>query len=325
MAKPQVLLTSFWLKSGDEVDRKLQEAGCDTVYNLWHGGRTEDEMIEILQGIDGGIFSIDPFTQKVFDGAPQIKVVSRTGVGYDAVNVPSATEHGVAVCITPGANNRAVADFAFALLLACARRLLENLTVVPRGGWKRTVGKDVPGSTIGIIGLGSIGKEVAKRARGFDMKVLAYDIYQDAAFAAAHQVTYVPLEELLRKSDFVTIHTFLNEETHHLINAERLAMMKPKAYLINTARGPIVDEEALYQVLKKKRIAGAALDVFAMEPLQADSPLRTLDNVYLAPHAAGQTEDAMKAMGRIAADNVIAVLKGEKPLGCVNKDVVLKK
>jgi D-3-phosphoglycerate dehydrogenase len=325
MAKPRVLLTSFWLKPGDEVDQLLQSAGCETVFNLWHGGRTEDEMIQILKGIDAGLVSIDPFTPRVFDGAPQLKVVSRTGVGYDAVNVPSATDHGVAVCITPGANNRAVADFAFALLLACARRLMENLTVVPQGGWHRAVGKDLPGSTIGIIGLGSIGKEVAKRAQGFDMKVLAYDVYQDAAFAAEHGVTYVPLEQLLKESDFVTIHTFLNDETYHLINAERLAMMKPTAYLINTARGPIVDEEALYHALKEKKIAGAALDVFAVEPLQADSPLRTVDNVYLAPHAAGQTEDAMRAMGMIAAQNIIDVLKGEKPLGCVNKEVVLKK
>jgi D-3-phosphoglycerate dehydrogenase/(S)-sulfolactate dehydrogenase len=325
MAKPRVLITSFFLEPGDEVDRRLQEAGCETVFNRWHGDRTEEEMIEILKGIDAAIVSIDPFTPKVLSAAPQLKVVARTGVGYDAINVPAATGQGVAVCITPGANNRAVADFAFALLLACARRLLENLTVVPQGGWKRYQGRDLPGSTLGIVGLGSIGKEVAKRARGFDMRVLAYDIFQDEAFAARHQVTYVPLEQLLKESDFVTLHCFLDENSYHLINAERLALMKPTAYLINTARGPIVDEEALYQVLKEKRIGGAALDVFAQEPLPADSPLRRLDNVYLAPHAAGQTDGAMHAMGTMAADNVIAVLRGEKPLGLVNKEVVLKK
>ncbi len=324
MAKPRVLLTSFWLQPGDEVDRRLQEAGCETVYNRWHGDRTEEEMIEILKGIDGAIVSIDPFTPKVLAAAPQLKVVARTGVGYDAVNVPAATERGVAVCITPGANNRAVADFAFTLLLASARRLLENLKVVPQGGWKRYQGKDLPGSTIGIVGLGSIGKEVAKRARGFDMRVLAYDVFKDEAFATQHHVTYVPLEQLLRESDFVTLHCFLDDSTRHLIDAERLALMKPTAYLINTARGPIVDEEALHQALKEKKIAGAALDVFAQEPLPAGSPLRGLDNVYLAPHVAGQTDGAIQAMGTIAADNVIAVLRGEKPLGLVNKDVVLK-
>ncbi len=325
MAKPRVLLTSFWLQPGDEVDRRLQEAGCETVYNRWHGDRTEEEMIEILKGIDGAIVSIDPFTPKVLAAAPQLKVVARTGVGYDAVNVPAATEKGVAVCITPGANNRAVADFAFTLLLASARRLLENLTVVPQGGWKRYQGKDLPGSTIGIVGLGSIGKEVAKRARGFDMRVLAYDVFKDEAFATQHQVTYVPLDQLLRESDFVTLHCFLDDSTRHLIDAERLALMKPTAYLINTARGPIVDEEALYQALKEKKIAGAALDVFDQEPLPAGSPLRGLDNVYLAPHVAGQTDGAIQAMGTIAADNVIAILRGEKPLGLVNREVVLKR
>ncbi|MHB8993343.1 MAG: phosphoglycerate dehydrogenase [Chloroflexota bacterium] len=324
MAKPRVLLTSFWLKPGDEVDQRLQAAGMETVFNCWHGGRTEEEMIDILQGIDGAIVSIDPFTPRVLAAARQLKVAARTGVGYDAIDARAATEEGVAVCITPGANNRAVADFAFALLLACARRLMENLSEVPDGRWKRHQGKDLPGSTIGIVGLGSIGKEVARRARGFDMRVLAYDVFQDEAFAAQHQVTYVPLEQLLRESDFVTLHCFLNDGTHHLINAERLALMKPTAYLINTARGPIVDEEALYQALKEKQIAGAALDVFGQEPLPAGSPLRTLDNVYLAPHAAGQTDGAMHAMGTIAADNVIAILKGKKPLGLVNKDVVLK-
>ncbi len=325
MAKPRILMTSLFLKPGDEVDTRLKEAGCEPVYNLWHGDRTEDELIDILKGCDGAIVSIDPFTPKVLSAAKQLKVIARTGVGYDAINVPAATEAGVAVCITPGANNRAVADFTFTLLLASARRLMDNVAEVAKGGWKRHQGTDPSGSTIGIVGMGSIGKEVAKRARGFDMRVLAYDVYQDQAFATEHQVTYVPLEQLLKESDYVTLHCFLNETTHHLINAERLSLMKPTAYLINTARGPIVDEEALYHALKEKKIAGAALDVFAHEPLLPDSPLRTLDNVYLSPHVAGVTEGASRAMGMIAADNVISILKGEKPLGLVNKDVNLKK
>lgn len=322
MSKPRVLLTSFWLKPGDEVDTRLREAGCETVFNLWHGGRTEDEMIDILQGIDGAIVSIDPFTPKVLSAAKQLKVVSRTGVGYDAIDVKAATENGVAVCIALGSNNRAVADYAFGLLLACSRRLLENLSEVPKGGWKRYQGRDAAGATIGIVGLGAIGKEVAKRARGFDMRVLAYDVYKDEAFAAQHGVTYVSLEQLLRESDYVTLHILLNEQTKHMINAERLALMKPTAYLINTARGGIVDTQALYEALKEKRIAGAALDVFENEPLEADSPLRSLDNVYLSPHAAGQSAQAMSLMGTMAADNVIAVLKGERPAGIVNPEVL---
>ncbi len=324
MAKPRVLLTSYWLQPGDEVDRRLKEAGCETVFNLWHGGRTEDEMIDILQGIDGAIVSIDPFTPRVLSAAKQLKVVSRTGVGYDATDVKAATENGVAVCIALGSNNFAVADYAFGLLLACSRRLLENLSEVPKGGWKRYQGRDVAGATIGIVGLGAIGKEVAKRARGFGMRILAYDVYRDEAFAAQHGVTYVSLEQLLRESDYVTLHILLNDQTKHLINAERLALMKPTAYLINTARGGIVDTQALYEALKERRIAGAALDVFENEPLEADSPLRSLDNVYLSPHAAGQSVQAMTLMGTMAADNVIAILKGERPAGIVNPEVLKK-
>ncbi|HZK66185.1 MAG TPA: phosphoglycerate dehydrogenase [Chloroflexota bacterium] len=322
MARPRVLLTSFWLEPGDEVDQLLQEAGCETVFNRWHGDRTEDEMIQILRGIDGAVVSIDPFTPKVMDGAPQLKVISRTGVGYDAVDAPAAAERGIAVCITPGANNKAVADFAFSLILASARRLLENLTEVPRGGWKRYQGRDLPGSTLGIVGLGSIGKEVAKRASGFDMKILAYDLYQDPAFAAQYGISYLPLEQLLAESDFVTLHLLLNGSTRHLINAQRLRLMKPTAYLVNTARGGIVDQEALYQALKERRIAGAALDVFENEPLEADSPLRTLDNAYLTPHVAGWSRNAIHASGLMGAENVIRILRGEKPLSIVNPEVL---
>ncbi len=324
MAKPRVLVTSFMLHPGDQVERYLLDSGVEVVWNPWHGGRTESEMKSILPGIDGAIVSIDPFTPQVLDAAPQLKVVSRTGVGYDAIDVPAATSHRVAVCITPGTNNVAVAEFAFAFMIAKARKLIENHNEVAGGGWTRHQGVDLAGSTLGIVGLGSIGKELARRARAFDMNVLAYDLFQDAAFAEKHGVTYVPLEDLLKRSDFVSLHLFLDATTRHIINAERLALMKPSAYLINTSRGGTVDPDALYQVLKEKKIAGAALDVFEQEPLEADSPLRTLDNVYLAPHVAGQTANSALAMGMMAAENVIKVLRGEKPPYAVNaKDLGL--
>jgi D-3-phosphoglycerate dehydrogenase/(S)-sulfolactate dehydrogenase len=323
--KPRVLITTYYLEPGCEVDQRLQEAGIETVFNRWHGGRTEEEMIQILRGIDGAIVGIDPFTRRVISSAERLKVISRTGVGFDAIDVQAATEHGIAVCTTPGANRRAVADYAIALMLQCSRKLAEHLEEVRKGGWTRYEGRDLGESTLGIIGLGTIGKEVAKRARGFDMRVIAYDIVRDEAFAAQHQVTYVPLEQLLRESDYVTLHTPLNEHTRHLINAERLALMKPTAYLINTARGGIVDSEALYQVLKERRIAGAALDVHEQEPLPADSPLRRLDNVYLSPHAAGSTSDARRVSGMMAAENAIRVLRGECPLSVVNPQALQNK
>ena len=318
MAKPRVLVTSFMLHPGDRVERYLLDSGVEVVWNPWHGGRTEDEMKEVLQGIDGAIVSIDPFTPQVLDSARQLKVISRTGVGYDAINVPSATEHGVAVCTTPGTNNVAVAEFAFALMIASARKLIENHNEVVKGGWTRHQGTDLAGSTLGIVGLGSIGKELARRARAFDMRVLAYDPFQDTAFAEKHDVAYVSLEELLKESDYISLHLLLDATTHHLFDAERLAMMKPTAYLINCSRGGTVDADALYQALNERRIAGAALDVFEREPLEGNSPLRELDNIYFAPHVAGQTATSALAMGMMAAENVVKVLRGEKPPFALN-------
>ncbi len=318
----RALITLDFLHPGDEVDRRLEETGIQTLYNPWHGGRTEEEMIALLEGVDAVLADLDPFTARVLLAADRLKVISRPGVGYDAIDVNAATARGVAVCTTPGANRHSVAELTLALILQCARKIMENEAEVRRGGWDRVVGKEIAGSTLGIVGLGTIGKEVAQRARAFEMRVLAYDLMQDQQFAEEHQVTHVSLEQLLRESDYVSLHVFLDQRTHHLMNAERLAMMKPTAYLINTARGPVVDEEALIQALKEKRIAGAALDVFAHEPLPTDSPLRALENVYLYPHLAGSTQEVFRASGMMAAENAIRVLRGERPLHIVNPEVL---
>lgn len=302
------------------MDKQLKAAGIEPVYNPWRGKRTEDEMLDILSGIDGAIVAGERFTPGVMDGAPRLRVISRTGVGYDAVDVPAATERGIVVCNTPGVNRHAVSEYTFALMLQCARKMRDNLTEVWKGGWARHEGIDLAGKTLGIVGLGTIGREVAQRARAFEMRILACDPRQDVQFAEEHQVSYVPLEQLLRESDFVTLHLFLNKESRHLINAERLAMMKPTAYLINTARGGIVDTAALYDALSGRRIAGAALDVFEEEPL-GESKLRELDNIYMSPHAGGVTSDARYLSGAYAAENLIRVLRGERPLYPVNPEV----
>lgn len=323
MADYRCMLTSYFLRPGDEVDRRLQEAGIETVFNHWHGGRDEDEVIQILQGFDAVIPSIDPFTERVINALPQLKIISRTGVGYDAVDVKAATARGVAVCNSAGVNRHSVAEYAIALMLQCARRLIENVQSVQAGGWDRYEGFDLAGKTLGIIGVGTIGKEMAQRMRAFEMRILAYDVIQDRQFAEEHGVTYVSLEELLQQSDIVTLHAFLDARSRRMINAERLAMMKPTAYLINTARGGLVDHEALYQVLKEKRIAGAALDAFEQEPL-GESPLRELDNCWLSPHAGGSSSDARAQSKYIAAENVIRYLKGERPLYIVNPEILKK-
>ncbi len=321
---PRVLVTSSFVKPDGEAHRRLQTAGLEAVFNYCEGSRSEDELIGLLQGIDGVVAGVDPFTARVLDAAPQLKVIARVGVGYDAIDVKAATKHGVAVAINPGVNRHAVAEYAFALMLYCSRRLAESLSEVRNGGWNRHEGIDLAGRTLGIIGMGTIGKEVAQRARAFEMRILAVDVLRDRQFAEEHGVTYVPLEQLLRESDFVTIHAFLDASTRHMINDGALALMKPTAYLINTARGGLVDTKALYRALKDKRIAGAALDVFEHEPLEADNPLRNLDNVYLSPHMAGSSVDAMHASAMEAVENVIRRLHGDRPVYTVNPEVLAR-
>ena len=322
MGKPRILITSIFLQAGDEVDRRLQDAGFEVAHHPLTGRRTEEELIALLQGIDGAIVSVDPFTARVLAAAPQLKAISRTGVGYDAVDVKAATARGVVVTTTPGVNRDAVADLALALMLCCARKLTANLDEVHRGEWNRHEGVDLARKTLGIVGLGTIGKEVAQRARAFKMRNVAYDLVQDLPFAERHGVAYVSLETLLRESDFVSLHCFLSASSRHLINAERLALMKPTAYLLNTARGGLVDTAALCRALQEKRLAGAGLDVVEEEPLPVDSPLRAFDNVYLTPHAGGATADARQRSGTMAADNLIRALRGERPEGIVNPEVL---
>ena len=322
MVKPRILITSIFLRAGDDVDCRLREAGFEPVYHPLTGKRTEEELIDLLRGIDGVIVSSDPFTARVLAAAPQLKVISRTGVGYDAIDMKAATARGIVVTTTPGVNRHAVAEWAMALMLCCARKLTTNLDEVRRGGWTRHEGIDLAGKTLGLVGLGTIGKEVAQRATAFEMRILAYDLVQDLPFAEAHRVSFVPLDQLLRESDFVSLHLFLNDASRHLINAERLALMKPTAYLINTARGGIVDTAALCLALKEKRIAGAGLDVVESEPLPPDSPLRGCDNVYLSPHVGGASADARRLSGAMAAENLIRALRGERPQGIVNPEVL---
>ncbi len=325
MNKPRVQILSSSLRAGDEVDRRLREEGLDPVYTPPVGGRkpTEDQMIDLLRGFDGAIVPSAPITARVIEAADRLRVLSRTGVGYDGIDVKAATARGIMVTNGAGVNRHSVAELVFALMLCCARKLAENFSELRRGGWMRQLGTELAGKTLGIVGFGAIGKEVAQRADAFEMRILAYDLVRDLPSAEAHRVMFVSLERLLRESDFISLHIFLNEKNRHLINAERLALMKQTAFLINTSRGGVVDTQALCQVLREKRIAGAGLDVFEEEPLPVDSPLRELDNVYLSPHIGGATTDARRNGGIVAAENVICALKGERPPCIVNPEVLI--
>jgi D-3-phosphoglycerate dehydrogenase len=278
------------------------------------------ERLQALDGCEAVVASIEPYTADVFDSAPMLRHVSRIGIGYDAVDLAAATAHSVVVSNTPGANATAVADFTLGLLLAVARWIPSHDRNIRNGVWHAQIGADVWQKTIGIVGLGNIGRGVARRARGFDMRVLAYEPYPDLAFVKEHGVELVSIDEVFRQSDFVTLHLPASAETENTVNARTLGLMKPTAYLINAARGPLVDEDALYTTLKEKQIAGAALDVRVIEP-STDGRFNELDNVVQAPHAAGSTPIAATTSITAAAENVVRVLRGERPVGLINSEV----
>ena len=259
------------------------------------------------------VASSEPYTERVFAAAPDFKVVARMGVGYDQVDVAAATRHGVAVAMAFGTNHEAVADHAFALIAALGCQILPYHDKVMAGRWGGNIHASHWQSTVGIIGLGRIGRAVARRCKGFEMRVLAYDTMQDEAYARANGIEYVPLERLLAASDFVTVHTPHNAETDRIINRERLALMKPTAYLVNTSRGGTVDEAALTDALREGRIAGAGLDVFEIEPLPDGSPLRELSNVIMSPHSAGSNRRSVADMLARCAESIIAVGEDRNP------------
>jgi phosphoglycerate dehydrogenase-like enzyme len=290
----------------------LRDAGFELVYPGKGHQLTEEELLAALHGIRASLAGSEPYTAKVLAAHPQLRVIARVGVGYDAVDLPAATAHGVAVAIAPGTNHDAVAEHTFALLLGLVKHLVPQHLGVKSGGWPRGTNLPLRGRTLGVAGLGRIGKAVALRGEVFGMKLLAYEPYPDKSFVAAHQIGLIPFERLLAESDFLTLHLPLSAESKHLINKKTLAQMKPSAFLINTARGGLVCEPDLLEALKSKRLAGAALDVFEEEP-PGRSPLFELDNVLLTPHAAGGDLQSRDDMALSAAQAIVSLSRGEWP------------
>ena len=292
--------------------KQFEEAGFAVAVNPRARPYTEEELIAALPGVFATVAADEPYTDRVFRAAKDLRIVARWGVGYDNIDVPAATRHGVVIAMAFGANHEAVADGALALMAALGENLVQHHLRVKGGGWGAEAHPGLWRSTVGIVGLGRIGKAVARRCRGFGMRIMAYDTVQDRGFADAHGITFVPLEVLLREADFVTLHAPHLPETENLITRERLALMKPTAFLINTARGSLVDEEALYDALKSRCIAGAGLDTFRREP-PIRSPLLTLDNVVLSPHSLGNSLTAEAAMGDRCLKAIVAVARGDSP------------
>ena len=289
---------------------------CDVTVWPHEKPATPPQLREAVRDCEGFLCVMpDRVDDALLDAAPKLKVVANNAVGYDNIDVEACQQRGVLVGNTPDVLTETVADVTFALLLGAAWRLPQADAMVRSGawqGWKPTdyFGSDVSGKTLGIVGFGRIGQAVAKRARGFSMRVLATSrsAHKEAAELGAR---IVELETLLRESDFVSLHCALNDETRGLIGAAQLAMMKPTAFFINTARGPIVDQKALTAALQNGAIAGAGLDVFDVEPLPPSDPLTQLSNVVLTPHVGSATESTRIAMTRLAVENILAGLRGE--------------
>jgi glyoxylate reductase len=291
-----------------------------------------DELLRAIQGVDGVLTLLtDRVDAEFFDRAgPQLRVVSNYAVGFDNIVVPEATKRGVPVGNTPGVLTDTTADLAFALLMAAGRRVVEGDRYVHDGRWKTwgpmlLLGTDVYGSTLGIVGFGRIGQALARRAAGFGMTVLFHDVMDPPAdVVRSLNAQRVELDELFERADFVSLHTNLTAETRHLVNAQRLRQMKPTSVLINTSRGPVVDQKALYQALREGWIMAAAVDVTDPEPMPMDEPLLTLPNFVVVPHIASASRATRGKMAQMAAENLLAGVRGERLPTPVNPEVYAK-
>lgn len=300
----------------------FEKRGCQVSQVLSDQGVEEGRLIELIKDKDACVVSLEKINRRVISLAKNLKAVSKFGVGVDNIDIKAATEVGIAVLNTPGANAETTADFTFGLLLCVSRGIAYSNKMNREGNWKFVVGRETWQKTLGIIGTGAVGKGVIRRAQGFEMKILAFDIYPDQEFAREFGFSYVSLEQLLRQSDFVTIHCPLNEETRSLIGEQELKTMKKEAHLINAARGGIVDEDALYKAIKNGWIAGAVLDVYTQEPPPSDFPLFEFGNVVCTTHIGGSTLEALRRIGERVVDNIMDVLEGRYPTNIINPEVI---
>lgn len=307
MSSPKVFVTRILPQSALE----LIAGSCEM--DLWREEMPppREAVLERVRGCDG-ILSLltDRIDAEVMDASPCLKVISNYAVGFDNIDIAAADERRIQVGNTPGVLTETTADLAFALLMAAARRVVEADKFTRAGMWRTwspmlLCGQDIHHATLGIVGLGRIGREMAKRARGFDMQVQYYEETPNPQAESRLGICYSPLEVLLASSDFISLHVPLTESTRHIIGERELALMKPNAILINTSRGPVVDQAALYRALRDRRIAGAALDVFEQEPIAADDPLLWLENVVVAPHIGSASVTTRTKMAMMAAENLI--------------------
>jgi D-3-phosphoglycerate dehydrogenase len=304
-----VTATSFKPDSKTPAMEKLRSFADSLVFNPSGKPLSEDDLIPLLDGCEGCIAGLDHYTAKAIENAKTLKVISRYGAGVDRVDLAAAKARNVIVCNTPGANSQAVADLTFALLLCVARKVSVLDQKTREGQWPRSNGTELYNKTIGILGLGAIGKAVARRASGFSMKIIAYDPFMNREYAESNGIIPADFDTVTREADFLCLHLPLTDETRHVISADVMKAMKKGAIIVNTARGGLIDEAAAYELLASGHLGGIGLDVYETEPPQ-QSPLFKLENVVLTPHTASHTAEATAAMAEMSVQNLIDVLSG---------------
>ena len=322
MDRPRVYVTRVIPEDGLALVREA------TACRVWEGELPppREVLLREVGEIDGLLCLLtDPIDAALLDAAPRLRVISQMAVGVDNIDVAACTRRGIPVGYTPGVLAETTADLAWALLMATARRVVEADAYTRSGAWKTwepmgLLGRDLHHATLGIIGLGGIGTEVAKRARGFEMRILYFSRRRKPELEASLGLEYRLMDELLREADFVSLHCALTAETRHLIGARELALMKPTAILINTTRGPVVDQAALAAALKAGTLAAAGLDVFEAEPVPLDDPILSLPNVVALPHIGSASVDTRGRMARMAAENLLAALSDQRPPNLVNPE-----
>ena len=323
-ALPSVYVTRLIPRAGLNLLR-----GCGQV-KVWEGELppSREVLLQELEAADGLLSLLtDKIDAELMDAAPRLRAVSNYAIGYDNIDVEAATERGIMVCHTPGVLTDTTADFSFTLLACVARRVVEAAQYVREGRWKTwgpmlCLGYDLHGATLGLIGLGRIGGAMAKRATGFEMRVLYHDLQRQPIQEQELGLVYADLDTVLRESDFISLHTPLTPETLHMIGAEQFKTMKNTAILVNTSRGQVVDQKALYDALVSGEISGAGLDVTDPEPIDPDDPLLELDNCLVVPHIASASVAARTLMATMAAENLVAALQGRMPRNPVNPEVL---
>ena len=312
MSHKVLVATRSFGSTSQKPQEMLEAAGFQVVRADMSVAMTEERLIDLLDDAVGAIIGVVPMTARVFENAPELKAVSAHGVGVDHIDLDAAMRKGVAVTNCPGGSAPSVAELTIGLMIAVARNIPRVGIELKQGGWGRYHGGELGHKNLGIIGLGRIGLEVARRAIAFDMHVLAYDPFLDSDRKPLQGVQLVSFDDVISRSDFISLHAPLTDDTRYMIGKSELEAMQPGTYLINTARGGLVEEKALFQALRDKRIAGAAFDVFVDEP-PVNSPLLGLDNIVLTPHIGAHTKEAIERVGIMAVNNIIDCLQGKEP------------